>query len=211
MIVTEKDSEAFLEEHKFPVIKRVFCKNLKECEKAARKIRYPVAMKISSSKISHKSDVGGVILNLGTLGDVKKALGKMKRIKGFEGVLLQKYITGDYLLLGVKKDSVFGHTLAIGAGGIYTEVFKDVSFRVCPINNKDAEEMIKELKVYPIIKGIRGQKNMVGKVKEVLIKLSKLVEKYPMITELDINPLILHGKEVTVVDARIAVDSENLA
>ena len=206
MIITEREAEEFLQRMGFPVIKRVFCKNAEECIKAARKIGYPVAMKIASPTILHKSDVGGVALDLVNPEMVKKNFLRMRRIKGFEGVLIEDYTVGEFLLLGLKRDATFGHTVAVGSGGIYTEVLQDVSFRVCPIGMNEAQDMLEELKIYPILKGMRGGHDVRKKVKETIVKLSNLAKEYPMITELDINPLIMHDKGITVADARIVID-----
>jgi acyl-CoA synthetase (NDP forming) len=207
MIITEKEAEDFLEHNKFPVVRRLYCTSLKECEKAVKKITYPVVMKVASSKILHKSDVGGVVVNITSPSALKNAFAKMKKIKGFEGVMVQQHLSGEYLLLGLKKDPTFGHTIAVGAGGIYTEVLNDVSFRICPLTNHDAQDMLEELQLYPILKGVRGGKDMRKKVKALVLQLSSLASQFPMITELDINPLILHEKGVSIVDARLVIDS----
>ena len=210
MIVTEKEAEEFLEKVGFPVTTRAYCTTLTACLKAAHTIGYPVAMKVSSPRIMHKSDVGGVALNLMNPSMVKKAFSHMMKIRHAEGVMVQEYLNGEFLLLGLKKDPTFGHTVAVGAGGIYTEVLKDVSFRICPFTSRDAQEMLEELKIYPIIKGMRGGKDVRQSVKDLILKLGKLAKDYPMITELDINPLIVHHHGVTVADARIVVESETL-
>lgn len=207
MIITEKEAEAFLETHGFPVSRRFFCSTLNACEKAARRLRYPVAMKVSSSMILHKSDVGGVVLDITGPTGLKRAFQKIRNIKGFEGVMVQEYLMGESLLLGLKKDATFGHAVAVGSGGIYTEVLKDVSFRVCPLTARDAEEMMEELKIYPVIKGMRGGRDWRKNVRDIVLKVSKLAETYPMIHELDINPLMLSEKGAIVVDARMVVES----
>ena len=208
MIVTEKEAEAFLEAMHFPVIKRMYCQSVVECERAAHTIGYPVAMKIVSPSIVHKSDVGGVALDLVNPGIVKKHFLRMKRIRGFKGVMVQEFVSGEFLLLGLKRDATFGHTVAVGSGGIYTEVLQDVSFRVCPITMEDAEDMLEELKIYPMLKGMRGGRDVRKQVAQLLVQLSKLAEHYPMISELDINPLILSKDKLIVADARIVVDEQ---
>jgi len=121
--------------------------------------------------------------------------------------MVQEYLMGESLLLGLKKDATFGHAVAVGSGGIYTEVLKDVSFRVCPLTARDAEEMMEELKIYPVIKGMRGGRDWRKNVRDIVLKVSKLAETYPMIHELDINPLMLSEKGAIVVDARMVVES----
>lgn len=205
-ILTEYESEKLLKKEKLPVSNNELIKN--QSQLLTLKLKYPLAVKVSSKKIIHKSDVGGVILNIKNKEELIKAFKKIKTIKHFEAALIQEYKKGYYLLIGLKKDPVFGHVIAVGAGGIYTEIIKDVSFRVCPINIKDANEMLKELKIYKILTGVRGKKPMdIEKIKHLLLKISRLPKKYPKIKELDINPLIVNQKESIIVDARIILDS----
>jgi hypothetical protein len=120
--------------------------------------------------------------------------------------MVQEYVMGEFLLLGLKKDPSFGHTVAVGSGGIYTEVLQDVSFRICPLTKDDAQEMMEELKIFPVIAGTRGGVNREKEVHRLILALSKLATLYPMIEELDINPLIIHHKGVTVADARLVLN-----
>ena len=113
-----------------------------------------------------------------------------------------------FLLLGLKKDPSFGHTVAVGSGGIYTEVLQDVSFRVCPLTQDDAQEMMEELKIFPVIAGVRGGVSREKEVRALILQLSQLATSYPMIEELDINPLILHHRGVTVADARLVLNEQ---
>ena len=161
-------------------------------------------MKIIGKKILHKTDVGGVKLDIRNLDEAKRSFKVLKKIRGFEGVLVQKFIPGKYVLVGLKKTKEFGHVIVFGLGGVFTEVISDVSFRVCPIKEKDAEEMINEIKGKQILYGIRGGKRVnIKAIKQILLKISKLSSKYPKIKELDINPAIVSEKDATIVDARI--------
>ncbi len=203
-ILTEKDAEDFLEKKGFPVAKRIAAKSLDETIKAAKKIKFPLVLKIISKRIIHKSDVHGVKLNIKNLEELEKAFNELKKIKNFEGVLVQEYLEGQYLITGLKNDPTFGHVLVFGLGGIYTEVLKDVSFRVCPINNKEAIEMVKEIRAYKILEGIRGDKKVnLYSIYRVLLALSELSKRYKDIQELDINPLIANEKSAKIIDARI--------
>ena len=202
----EREAEDFLEDAGFKVAKRFVCKSVYESLKAAKRFKYPVAMKVVSKKVLHKTDVGGVFLDIKSDQEVKKVFNELKKIRGFEGVMVQKYTEGACLLLGIKKDPTFGHVLVVGAGGIYTEIFKDASFRVCPITKSDAEEMIKELDYYNVLKGSRGKTYKLKPVIETLVALSKLTQTNPEINELDINPMILEEKKARIVDARIVFD-----
>jgi len=118
--------------------------------------------------------------------------------------MVQKYIKGKQVILGIKKDPTFGHALLFGLGGIFVEELKDIAFRVCPVTNKDVDEMIKEIEGYHILTGLRGEKPVnFSKIKKILLKLCKLTNRYKNIEELDINPLIVNHKEAIIVDARI--------
>jgi len=205
-VLVEKEAEDFLEREKFPVAQREFCTTPAEAVHAIKKLKFPVAMKVVSPKILHKTDAGGVVLDIKTESEIRKAFAKMKKLKAFKGVLIQKYEQGLFILLGLKKDPTFGHVVTVGSGGIYTEILKDVSFRVCPITQDDAEEMIQELRINKILQGYRGKKYPVQKIKALLLKLSTLSQKYPEIEELDINPLIVQEKNAIVVDARVVMN-----
>jgi acetyltransferase len=173
-------------------------------------------MKIYSPDITHKSDVGGVILDLESKDDVKKAFNKMiKQVKQkvpkakIKGVTIQKMIKnkGYELILGSKKDSIFGSTILFGMGGIYTELFKDRSIGFPPLNQVLAHRIIEKTKAYELLKGFRGLPPVnIQKVEETLINFSQLIIDNPEVKELDINPLIAFGDELIAVDARIILD-----
>lgn len=203
-VLVEKDAEDFLEKNKFPVTKRNFIKSISEIESAAKKLKFPISMKIVGKKILHKTDVGGVKLDIRNLDEAKKAFKELKKIRGFEGVLVQKFIEGKYVLIGLKKTKEFGHVLAFGLGGVFTEVISDVSFRVCPVKEKEVLEMINEIKGKKILYGLRGSRRVnISAIKNILLKLSDLSKKYPSIKELDINPVIVGSKKAEIVDARV--------
>jgi acetyl-CoA synthetase (ADP-forming) len=205
--LNEYEAENFLEKNKFKIAKRFLAKNPEQAMNYSKKLGFPVALKIIGKNILHKSDIGGVFLDLQNESQVKESFQKLKKIKNFKACLVQKYIPGEYVLIGLKKDPSFGHVLVVGLGGIYTEIIKDVSFRVCPINKKDALEMLKELKSYKLLTGIRGQKQVnINKIVNIITKVSSLSKKYPKIKELDINPLVVNEKDAVIVDARIVFD-----
>lgn len=198
-IFTEKEAEDCLEKKGFIVIDRISIKKKSEIPKAIKKITFPWVMKVSGRKIIHKNKIGGIKLGIKNPEEAIKSFQKLKKIKNSKGVIIQKQIKGKEFLLGIKKTPEFGHVVAFGAGGIHTEKLKDVSFRVCPFNKKDAKEMIKEIKAAKKL-----NKKITNKIKQNLIKLCKLIQKYPKIKELDINPLIINEKDALIVDARIA-------
>lgn len=198
-IFTEKEAENFLEKEGFQIVNRIYIKKKSDINKSINKISFPFVMKVSGKKIIHKNKVKGIILNIKNYEESVKAFKQLKKIKDFEGVIIQKQIKGKEFLLGIKKTPEFGHVIAFGAGGIHTEKLKDISFRVYPFDNIDAEEMIKEVKAAKEL-----NKKTINKIEQNLIKLNHLIQKYPKIKELDINPLIVNEKEDIIVDARIA-------
>lgn len=206
-VFAEKEAEDFLEKRGFPVSKRFVVKDIDSCLKYAKKLRFPLAMKVVGKKIIHKSDVGGVKLDIRNNEELKESFHKIMSIKGAEAAMIEPFTYGDYLLLGIKNDPVFGHAIAVGWGGIHTEIIKDITLRICPINEKQALDMLKELKVFNLIKGYRGEKpTQIKKITKLISKLSRLPEKYPNIVELDINPLIVSPDETRIIDARIVFE-----
>jgi acetyl-CoA synthetase (ADP-forming) len=200
-----------LKKYKIPHCNSVLCKKPDEAVKTAKKLGFPVVLKVSSVDIIHKSDIGAVKTNISNEAEVEKAfediLKKVKKKKPkakVQGILVQKEKAGKKIIIGVKKDSQFGHVIMFGLGGIFVEVFKDVSFRIAPIEKETAEEMINEIKSYPILKGIRGEKAVkIPALIDILVKTSKMVMKEEKISELDFNPIIVDEKTAEIIDARI--------
>jgi acetyl coenzyme A synthetase (ADP forming)-like protein len=185
-----------------------------EAAAAATKIGFPVAVKLDSATITHKSDVGGVVLGLHSGDDVKQAfddirarLRKEGRVKEMQGVVVQKMVNeGIEAIVGVTQDPSFGPLIMFGSGGIYAELMKDVVMRLHPISDLDAEEMINSIKMSSLFKGFRGSPPAdVRAVEDLLLRLSVMVEDIPHIAELDFNPVKVmpEGKGYYIVDARI--------
>jgi len=166
------------------------------------KAKSPLALKVISPEISHKTDAGGVVLNVSTFQDGEKAYDKM-RILG--PVLLQEMIPGGKeVILGAKRDPSFGPVVLFGLGGIYVEILKETSLRVAPINRSEAEEMILELKAASLLRGVRGEPPVdLNALIDSLLKLSQLMIDFPEIEGVDINPVIARKKGAVAVDARI--------
>ena len=209
-ILTEYAAEQLLSKS-LPVAKSMLAKKAEDAAGFAQKTKYPVVLKIISPQALHKTEVSGVkiVRNEAELKSEFNSLLSLAKKKKFklEGILAQEFVKGAELIIGIKKDATFGHVLLFGIGGIFVEVLKDVSFRVCPITTNDAEQMIGELKAKALLFGIRGQKPVNLKLlKEVLVKASKLPERYPKITELDINPFMLNDKIGKIADARIILE-----
>jgi acetyltransferase len=182
-----------------------------DLKKAIEKLGKPVALKIVSPQISHKSDVGGVVLNLNDASQAERAYENMKTVNRGEvtSVLLQKMVPdGKEVILGAKRDPSFGPVVLFGLGGIYVEVLQETSLRIAPINRFEAEEMISELKSSAILKGIRGEPpSDRDSLIEHLLRLSQLMVDFPEIEGVDINPLIVLEKGALAVDARILLKS----
>jgi acetyltransferase len=167
-------------------------------------IGFPVAMKVVGPV--HKSDVGGVILNINDDETVEKNFARMKGITGSKGVMIQKMISGIELFAGAKSEGAFGHLILVGLGGIFIEVLKDVSSDLVPVSESSAKRMIHSLKSYDIIKGTRGKSGINESLFiDIICRLSALVEAAPEIVEMDLNPLIGTVDSVITVDARIKV------
>ncbi len=212
-ILTEHEAKKLLAKYGIQVTREQIASSADEALGIALKIGTPVAMKISSPDISHKSDVGGVALNVkreyvrATYNEMTARIKKSVPDAAIEGVLVQQMAPpGHEIIVGLKKDAQFGHALMFGLGGIFVEVYKDVSFRVAPVDKKEALEMISEIRGYPILKGIRGRKPAdVDAAAQVLVCVSEMAQK-ENIVELDINPLIVNENGAVAVDARAMVE-----
>ncbi|MHA1137569.1 MAG: acetate--CoA ligase family protein [Candidatus Thorarchaeota archaeon] len=192
-----------------------------EAVEKSKAIGYPVVLKILSKDVLHKSDAGGVKINLKSDDEVRKAFTEIMdnaknygKEKGIEvdlsrGVFISDFADmGTEIIVGVTKDPQFGHALMAGLGGIFVEVLKDVSFRLIPFTENDAREMLKELKAYKILEGIRGEPERdIDSLIGVMLSVSKMIAENPEIIELDCNPTFVYekGKGTLVVDARILI------
>lgn len=212
-ILTEHETKKLLSKYGIPVTKEGIAENADEAIAIASQIGTPVAMKISSPDISHKSDVGGVVLNVSVeevRNTYEKIISQIKKVSPsakIEGLLVQQMAPpGHEVIIGLKKDEQFGHAIMFGLGGIFVEVYKDVSFRVIPIEKREALDMISEIKGFPVLKGIRGRKPAsIEAIIDVLISVSEIAEKETII-ELDINPLIVNENGAVAVDARAMME-----
>jgi len=208
------DIRKVLNAYKILQAKMGIAKSCDEACKIAESIGYPVVLKVASPNLLHKTDVGGIKIDLKSKSEVKKACHEIlnsvrkskPRIK-IDGILVQEMIKGGReVILGMKRDPQFGPLLMFGLGGIYVEVLKDVSFRLTPLSKKEAQEMVREIKTFKILKGARGQKPVdIKAIEDCLLSLSELSIDFPKIKEIDINPLIVKEKEAVAVDARIIV------
>jgi len=214
----ENESKTIMQTYKIPVTKFTVAETEDAAVKAAEKIGYPVVLKILSPDVIHKSDVGGVLININTPDEVRKGyqsiinnVQKHKTNARIKGIFVEEFAPkGIEVIIGALKDPQFGPALMFGLGGIFVEVLKDVSFRVAPITKFDAKEMIQEIKGYPILTGIRGQKaSDVTALENILLQVSKLVMDYPVINQLDLNPVFSYPTGAKCVDARIILEEKS--
>ena len=208
----EPEAKTICMEYGIPVTKFKLASSEENAVEHAHEIGFPVVLKIVSPDIVHKFDVGGVILNLKNGRQVreayKKIISNVKRCKPdarIVGILVQEMApSSTEVIVGMTKDPQFGPALMFGLGGIFVEVLKDVSFRVAPITERDAREMITEIKGYPVLMGYRGMPPAdVDTLVQILLKTSKLVTEHLEVDQLDLNPIMVYEKGAKVVDARI--------
>ena len=213
-LLTEIESKQVLAEAGIPVALAVLARDANEASKAAQKAGFPVVLKIVSPDLTHKSDVGGVRLGLESAADTKTAfediVAAVKEAQPdarIEGVAVQKMApTGTEVIVGMSKDPQFGPVMMFGLGGIFVEVLKDVAFRIVPLEPKDASQMIREIKGFPVLEGVRGQPPAdLAALEKLILKLSEFVEAHPEIDELDLNPVFAYSDGALAVDARIVI------
>jgi acyl-CoA synthetase (NDP forming) len=212
----EPEAHEVLKAYGFPVLKSHLATNVEEAIAAAEKIGFPVAMKIVSPDILHKVDVGGVKVNIQTKAQLRREhKNLMASVKSHKpdaeiwGVFIQKMAgKGKEAIIGMNRNPLFGPILLFGLGGVYVELFKDVSFRIAPLRELGTFRMIKQIRGYKMFDGFRGEPpSDVKSIAECLQRLSQLVIECEEIEELDINPLIVYkkGDGAAVVDARILI------
>ena len=217
--LTTRESIDVLDAYGIRVCKSGFATNEEEVVALGNSIGYPVVMKMTSKTTSHKTDVGGVRVNIQSeeqlRAEYKDLLSKLEEkglLDGLEGVIIQEMVKGNReMVCGIATDPQYGPMMMFGLGGVFIEVMKDVTFRIAPLTDVDAEEMIKSVKAYKLLEGARGTKPAdMNQIQETLLRLSQLVSDYKFIDELDINPLLISEKtgEGIAVDGRIKVRLE---
>ena len=165
-------------------------------------IPFPWVMKVSGPL--HKSDVGGVTVGIKDVQQARAAWDALMRIEGATGCIVQQMVPGTEVIIGANREDGYGHLVAFGLGGIYTEALKDVQFRLAPLSGEEASNMIRSIRAYPLIQGVRGQQGMdEGMLADILIRVGLLVSHFPMIREMDLNPVKGYGSELYAVDARV--------
>ena len=213
--LTEIESKQLIKEAGIPVVEAKLAQTKTEAISLSKKMGFPVVLKIVSPDVIHKSDSGGVELGLASVAQVGKAYSKiLSAIKKhypkakIQGVSVQKMARpGVEVIIGMTKDAQFGPVLMFGLGGILVEVLKDVAFRIVPLTKRDAHEMIKDIKGYPVLEGYRGQEPAdVAFLEDLILKVSDFVDKNPEIKELDLNPVFAYKDRAVAVDARVILE-----
>ena len=216
-VITEELSKSILKTYGVKVPGYALVKSAEEAAKEAKKLGFPLVMKVVSPQILHKTDVGGVKVGINNVDEVKKTFkdmyGRLSKKKGVDvkGILLEKMVPkGVELIVGVQNDPQFGPVIMVGLGGIMTEVMKDVAFRMLPITTSDAKSMLNELKGSKLLKGFRGSPPIdLDMVSKMLVQIGKLgVENADYINSIDFNPVVVYPKSHFVVDAKIILNDK---
>ncbi|MAT70150.1 MAG: GNAT family N-acetyltransferase [Planctomycetaceae bacterium] len=213
----ESTSKALLEAYEIPVSKPYLAHTAQDAVLLAARVGYPVAMKIASPQITHKTDVGGVMLGVANEDAVAEAFRRItdnarehRPEATLDGVTVQRMVDrseGQELIIGAKRDPVFGAVLMVGAGGVEAELYADLALELPPLSEPLARRMLESLRCWPLLKGYRGRPGVnIDRLIEVLMRVSYLVADYPEIAELDVNPLLVTEKDVIALDARVILD-----
>ncbi len=216
--LTEVESKELLKQAGIRVVNTELASSRERAISISQKFGFPVALKITSPHILHKSDVGGVKLGLETVNEVSQAYDLMMQTftlkypqASIHGVAVQKMARpGIEVIIGMSRDDHFGPVLMFGLGGILVELFKDISLRIGPLSPKDAADMIREIKGYKLLQGYRGQDAVdISGLENMLLKVSDFVEQYPQIKELDLNPVMAYSDGALALDARIILQKSS--
>ncbi len=210
-ILNLEESRKIMEMSGIPFNKSGFATTEEETVKIAENIGYPIVLKIVSPQVVHKTEAGGVKIGIEDEEELRQAYNKiMTSVKEkvpeaeIKGISIDEMVKGTELIIGTTVDPQFGHMIMFGIGGIFVEIYEDVSFRLVPITTGDAMEMLNEIKGRPLLDGARGRPKADDKqLVDILIKVSELVEKHPDIQEMDLNPLMVTERGILAVDARV--------
>ncbi len=213
-LLNEVESKQILEEAGISTTRARMASTRDEAIAAAREIGFPVVLKILSPDVPHKSDVGGVKLNLASAEAVGAAFEEiMASVRAavpgaqIQGVSVQSMARpGTEVIIGITQDEQFGPVLMFGLGGVFVEVLKDVAFRIVPLTPRDAHQVIREIKGYPILEGVRGQDAAdIAALERMILGVSQFAEAHPEVKELDLNPVFAYKDGAVAVDARVVL------
>jgi len=208
----ETEAKAICADYRMPIPPFELAKSAEQASSVAQKLGYPIVLKIVSQDILHKTEAGGVLLGIQNPVDVRNGFSRIvdnaRRYNSnakLEGVLVQRMAPpGREIIIGGLVDPQFGQTLMFGLGGVFVEVLRDVTLRIAPIVKQDAQEMIREIKAYPILKGFRGQPPAdEDAIVDILLSASDLMMENQDINQMDLNPVMIYDKGASIVDARM--------
>ncbi|MFC1933801.1 acetate--CoA ligase family protein [Chloroflexota bacterium] len=214
-LLTEIEAKELVKQAGVSVVETKLATSREEAVSLSQQVGFPIVLKIASPDIVHKSDAGGVKLDLKTsrqvgkaYDDILKAIKKQYPEARIRGVSVQKMARpGVEVIIGMSKDAQFGPVIMFGLGGILVEILKDVSFRIIPLLPRDAREMVREIKGYPLLGGYRGQEPVgVSNLEALILKVSDFVGQYPEVKELDLNPIFAYRDGAVAVDARVILE-----
>jgi len=215
-LLSEVEAKDILRSAGIPVVPTVLARTRREAVSVAKSIGFPVVLKVASSQVIHKTDVGGVKLDVRNASQVEAAFkeimssvrSEMPEVR-IDGVSVQQMARpGTEVIIGMSKDPQFGPVMMFGLGGILVELLKDVSFRIVPLTKRDASEMVREVKGYPLLQGYRGREGVnINLLEDLIVKVAAFVDKTPDIKELDLNPVIAYKDGAVVVDARVILEN----
>ncbi len=216
-VLTEIEAKGLLKQAGIDVVETRLATSKEEAQAISKELGFKVAIKIASPDVVHKSDAGGVKLGLDTeeqagqaYDEIMAAIRQQYPDATIQGVSVQKMARpGVEVIIGMSKDAQFGPVIMFGLGGILVEILKDVSFRIVPLEKRDAREMIREIKGYPVLEGYRGQEPVdVANLEELILKVSDFIEQHPDVEELDLNPVFAYSDGAVAVDARVILGKE---
>ncbi|MBI3003281.1 MAG: acetate--CoA ligase family protein [candidate division NC10 bacterium] len=211
----EPEAYRLLEAYELPVPRHRFARDAAEAAAAAQAIGFPVALKVVSPDVLHKSDAGGVRLDLRDAGAVRAAFEEVRaaaravqpsaRLTG--ALVAEMARPGTEVIVGMTRDPQFGPSVMFGLGGLFVEVYRDVAFRIVPREERDAREMIREGKGLPLLTGFRGRPpGDLDAIARILLRVSRLAEEHAEVAEVDLNPIVVHERGAVVLDARVFLD-----
>ena len=216
-LLTEIEAKELLKQAGIDVVETKLAASKEEAIALSKQMGFPVAIKIASADVVHKSDAGGVKLNLedeekvgNAYDDIMQAIRQQYPDAAIQGVSVQPMARpGVEVIIGMSKDAQFGPVIMFGLGGILVEILKDVSFRIVPLEKRDAREMVQEIKGYPVLEGYRGQEAVdIENLENMILKVSSFIESNPQINELDLNPVFAYSDGAVAVDARVILGGE---
>ncbi len=216
-LLNEVEAKTLMHEAAVPVVRTILAASAEEAKSIADELGYPVALKVVSPDITHKSDVGGVVLDLADAAAVEAAFASIVENSKcavpdavIEGVAVQNMApAGTEIIVGMTTDPQFGPVVMFGLGGVMVEVMKDVTFRVLPLTERDVRQMVDDIKGRSILDGVRGAPPAdVAAIADALLKVAGFVTANPEVRELDLNPMLVHDKGAIAVDARIVVATD---